>query len=137
VGYGLIDTGPPQSLVDCGMIQTAAGQPEGDRLVEIARDLARTALEFGTRTDIHIMLDTGMGRIGVWHENCLPFLEEVSRIQGIRMKAWLLTLPPLMILIIRLPSISLQCFLKSWRTRGSKGLISRLSISLIAGRCWA
>ncbi|APD47478.1 crossover junction endodeoxyribonuclease RuvC [Synechococcus sp. CS-602] len=39
VGYGLIDTGPPQSLVDCGMIQTAAGQPEGDRLVEIARDL--------------------------------------------------------------------------------------------------
>ncbi len=54
--------------------------------VEIARDLARTALEFGTRTDIHIMLDTGMGRIGVWHENCLPFLEEVSRIQGIRIE---------------------------------------------------
>jgi len=39
LGYGLIETGPPQRLLDCGMIQTAAGQPEGDRLVEIARDL--------------------------------------------------------------------------------------------------
>jgi crossover junction endodeoxyribonuclease RuvC len=39
LGYGLIDTGPPQCLLDCGMIQTAAGQLEGARLVEIARDL--------------------------------------------------------------------------------------------------
>jgi crossover junction endodeoxyribonuclease RuvC len=39
VGYGLIETGPPQRLLDCGMIRTEAGTPEGERLVEIARDL--------------------------------------------------------------------------------------------------
>jgi crossover junction endodeoxyribonuclease RuvC len=39
VGYGLIETGPPQRLLDCGMIRTEAGTPEGLRLVEIARDL--------------------------------------------------------------------------------------------------
>jgi len=39
VGYGLIDTGPPQRMLDCGIIQTEAGRPEGERLVEIARDM--------------------------------------------------------------------------------------------------
>lgn len=40
VGYGVIDTdGGAQRLVDCGVIQTEAGRPEGERLVEIARDL--------------------------------------------------------------------------------------------------
>lgn len=40
VGYGVIDTGGGrQALVDCGVIQTLPGRPEGERLVEIARDL--------------------------------------------------------------------------------------------------
>lgn len=54
--------------------------------LEIARDLAQTALYAGKRADIHFMLDTGMGRIGVWHENCLPLLEKISRIKGIRIQ---------------------------------------------------
>lgn len=54
--------------------------------LEIARDLAQTALEFGTRADIHIMLDTGMGRIGAWYENCLPFLEKVAGTKGVRLE---------------------------------------------------
>jgi len=54
--------------------------------LEIARDLAQTALYAGKKAAIHFMLDTGMGRIGVWHENCLPLLEKISKIKGIRLE---------------------------------------------------
>ncbi len=54
--------------------------------LEIARDLAQTALYAGKKAAIHFMLDTGMGRIGVWHENCLPLLEKISRVKGIRLE---------------------------------------------------
>ncbi|NBO28479.1 MAG: crossover junction endodeoxyribonuclease RuvC [Synechococcaceae bacterium WBA_2_066] len=39
VGYGVIETGPPIELLDCGMISTEAGKSEGQRMVEIANDL--------------------------------------------------------------------------------------------------
>ncbi|MFH1038993.1 MAG: alanine racemase [PVC group bacterium] len=54
--------------------------------LEIARDLAQAAICAGKKADVHVMVDTGMGRIGVWHENCLPFLEKISRIKGINLK---------------------------------------------------
>jgi alanine racemase len=54
--------------------------------LEIARDLAETALASGTTADIHVMLDTGMGRIGVWHENSLTFLKQISQLKGIRLE---------------------------------------------------
>jgi crossover junction endodeoxyribonuclease RuvC len=40
VGYGVIEVaGRQQRLLDCGIIRTDAGRSEGDRMVEIARDL--------------------------------------------------------------------------------------------------
>ena len=43
VGYGVIEVEPGpgghQSLLDCGIIRTDPGSSEGDRMVEIARDL--------------------------------------------------------------------------------------------------
>ena len=40
VGYGVIDTGGGQQrLLDCGIIRTDPGRSEGERMVEIARDL--------------------------------------------------------------------------------------------------
>jgi len=40
VGYGVIEVGGrKQQLLDCGIIRTDAGLSEGDRMVEIARDL--------------------------------------------------------------------------------------------------
>lgn len=54
--------------------------------LEIARDLAAAALASGTIANIHVMLDTGMGRIGVWHENSLTFLKRISQIKGIRLE---------------------------------------------------
>ena len=54
--------------------------------LEIARDLSAAALASGTIANIHVMLDTGMGRIGVWHENSLTFLKRISQIKGIRLE---------------------------------------------------
>lgn len=40
VGYGVIDTaGGRQRMLDCGIIRTDSGQSDGDRMVEIARDM--------------------------------------------------------------------------------------------------
>ncbi|MBM5800900.1 MAG: crossover junction endodeoxyribonuclease RuvC [Cyanobacteria bacterium K_DeepCast_35m_m2_023] len=40
VGFGVIEVvGREQQLLDCGIIRTDAGRSEGDRMVEIARDL--------------------------------------------------------------------------------------------------
>jgi len=40
VGYGVIEVvGRQQRLLDCGIIRTDPGRSEGDRMVEIARDL--------------------------------------------------------------------------------------------------
>jgi len=40
VGYGVIDTGGGrQTMLDCGIIRTDPGRSEGDRMVEIAKDL--------------------------------------------------------------------------------------------------
>ncbi len=54
--------------------------------LEIARDIAQEALSAGKRINVHAMIDTGMGRIGVWHENCLPLIERLSRVKGIRLE---------------------------------------------------
>ena len=40
VGYGVIDTsGGEQRMLDCGIIRTDPGRSDGERMVEIARDL--------------------------------------------------------------------------------------------------
>ena len=46
VGYGVIDVEPrkgnqegSQQMIDCGIIRTDPGRSEGERMVEIARDL--------------------------------------------------------------------------------------------------
>ncbi len=54
--------------------------------LEIARDLGQEALSMGRRAPVHLMVDTGMGRIGIWHENFLPTLEKMTRVKGIRLE---------------------------------------------------
>ncbi len=44
------------------------------RLLEI---LSKLAKEFDKRPKVHIKVDTGMGRIGVWHEEAIEFIKEV------------------------------------------------------------
>ncbi|MCY4359879.1 crossover junction endodeoxyribonuclease RuvC [Candidatus Synechococcus spongiarum] len=41
VGYGVVNTADPMTLLACGVIRTRPGPSPGERMVEIARDLRR------------------------------------------------------------------------------------------------
>ena len=36
--------------------------------------------------DIHVKVDTGMGRLGVWHEEALDFIKKLSRLSNLRIQ---------------------------------------------------
>jgi alanine racemase len=42
------------------------------------KKLARREGESGLKIKVHIKIDTGMGRIGIWHENALDFVKEAA-----------------------------------------------------------
>jgi len=54
--------------------------------LEIARELAQEAIHQSRPVSIHVMVDTGMGRIGVWHETAAEFVVRLARIKGIRLE---------------------------------------------------
>jgi len=51
----------------------------GDELT----DAIRKATKGGAKLKAHIKIDTGMGRVGIWHENGLDFVKKVSNEKGI------------------------------------------------------
>ena len=52
--------------------------------LELARALNRYAQKRKKRIDIHIKVDTGMGRLGIWHEEAFDFIKKVSRLTFLR-----------------------------------------------------
>ena len=46
-------------------------------------DAIRLQAASGRRVRVHVKVDTGMGRVGVWHENALDFVKRVSDEKGI------------------------------------------------------
>lgn len=44
---------------------------------EFAKKLDQKALQMNTQIDIHIEIDTGMGRLGVWHEDAFDFVKTI------------------------------------------------------------
>lgn len=50
-----------------------------NELLEEIKKLARA----GHKAKVHIKVDTGMGRIGIWHENALDFIKKVAGEDGI------------------------------------------------------
>lgn len=54
--------------------------------VEMLDAVAKAALEAGKIVDIHIVVDTGMGRIGVWHERAFDFIRRARRTKGVRLQ---------------------------------------------------
>lgn len=53
---------------------------------EMLDAVAAEAMKAGKVHDIHIMIDTGMGRIGVWHENALAFIRKAAGTEGVRVE---------------------------------------------------
>ena len=54
--------------------------------LELANSLNRYAKARGRRIDIHIDVDTGMGRLGVWHEEAFEFIQKVNRLANLSIK---------------------------------------------------
>ena len=52
--------------------------------LDIAEKLSRISIEQGTVTPVHIKVDTGMTRLGVWCKDLTDFSEELLPLKGIR-----------------------------------------------------
>jgi len=52
----------------------------------LAESLNRYASRQNKKIDIHIKVDTGMGRLGVWHEEAFDFIQKISRMRHLRIQ---------------------------------------------------
>ncbi len=50
-------------------------------------------LELGSPYEVHLKVDTGMGRIGVWHEEALAVAGEIAALPGLRLRGLATHLP--------------------------------------------
>ncbi len=53
---------------------------------ELAVALDRYAQKRKRAVDIHVKVDTGMGRFGVWHEEALEFIKKIRRFEHLRIQ---------------------------------------------------
>ncbi|MFZ5867951.1 MAG: alanine racemase [Thermodesulfobacteriota bacterium] len=53
---------------------------------DLAVALNQAAARKGSRIPVHIKIDTGMGRSGVWVEDAVPFIEEVAKLRNLEME---------------------------------------------------
>jgi len=51
---------------------------------ELAESLNRYAQKKGRKVDIHVKVDTGMGRLGIWHEEAFEFIKKISTLRHLR-----------------------------------------------------
>ena len=51
--------------------------------IDLARSIDTIAARYGKKARVHIKIDTGMGRIGVWHEDARDFVAEVSKLENL------------------------------------------------------
>jgi alanine racemase len=49
-------------------------------------DAVKKAAAFGRGAKVHVKIDTGMGRIGIWHEDALDFIKSVSREKDVQVE---------------------------------------------------
>lgn len=54
--------------------------------IELARSLNDCAAKAHKRVNIHVKVDTGMGRLGVWHEEAIRFIEKVRGLKNVNIQ---------------------------------------------------
>jgi len=91
-----IDT--PILLLGCSLIEDIPEIVERNLIaavceIDFAQALSRRAVEVGTRTPIHIKIDTGMGRAGVQEPDALEFAREVAGLPGLDIQGIFTHLP--------------------------------------------
>jgi len=65
-------------LFDCELTATVSTEEEVERLEGVARRKER-------RLEVHIKIDTGMGRLGVWHEQAAALLRRIRQSGSLRL----------------------------------------------------
>ncbi|PIW65913.1 MAG: alanine racemase, partial [Candidatus Omnitrophica bacterium CG12_big_fil_rev_8_21_14_0_65_43_15] len=66
------------------VLRYSISQTVADR--DIAAVLSESAQRFKKTVKIHIKIDTGMGRIGVWHEQAVDFIKWARELSGIEIE---------------------------------------------------
>lgn len=51
--------------------------------LDISKKLSRLAQSRNKKIKVHIKVDTGMGRLGFWHEEAIDFIKRISRLKNI------------------------------------------------------
>jgi len=46
-------------------------------------DAVKKEAAFGLKAKVHVKVDTGMGRIGIWHEEAIQFIKTIAKEKGI------------------------------------------------------
>ena len=54
--------------------------------MELAVTLNRYARKAGKRIDVHVEVDTGMGRLGIWHQEAPRFIADLMRLMNLSIK---------------------------------------------------
>jgi len=54
--------------------------------LDIGEKLSRMSAEQGKVTPVHVKVDSGMARLGIWHEDLPEFLEQLLALEGIEVK---------------------------------------------------
>lgn len=84
LNFGPLDSRHAAALVEWHISQSVF-TPE-------VRDLSRAAARSGKKINVHIHIDTGMGRMGIPHDEALPYLELVATLPGISIQGLSTTL---------------------------------------------
>ncbi|MFH0839041.1 MAG: alanine racemase [Candidatus Omnitrophota bacterium] len=59
----------------------------------IAKFLSKEAMRLGKIITVHAKIDTGMGRIGVWHEEAISFIKEIRALKNVMLEGIYTHLP--------------------------------------------
>jgi alanine racemase len=51
--------------------------------IKLASYINRTAISIGRKAKVHIKIDIGMGRIGVWHEDAISLIKKLVKLKNI------------------------------------------------------
>lgn len=68
-----------EALVDCQLTPTVSSADEVERFNRLGR-------KSGRPIPVHLKVDTGMGRMGVWHEDLPPLLERMREANHLRLE---------------------------------------------------
>jgi alanine racemase len=78
LNFGSVSATDPTAIVELGISQVV--------FTDEVDSLAREALRLGRKARVHLLIDTGLGRLGVPHHRASAFIERLARLDGIHIE---------------------------------------------------